>query len=881
MMSPVGVGRLNGLDVLDALRAANGWERRVGQDRVAEVVTDTLLRSGRDGCVLAPVGTGKSFGYLAPLAALTTDPASGIRRVLVSTGTRTLQRQLEEEDLPALHEVFDRVSDREFRSAVLYGRANYPCHLKMSRVVQGLRDRLAADVTADPVAREAAKSNLDDPDVAVLLVGNERELLAGSLVESVSAAGFGKRYEWMVRDSGDVKTVDRRLLGVVDWFGREVLSGRTDVFPFGMGVEADLLRMESKDCLGEDCPFFEDCRLEQARARAAEAHVVVVNHTMLAMNAAGIPLVHGREKLGPVDAIVVDEAHRLPDEVRSRVQRKLSGRVFQLAVRGAVEIPGAMREAITAADLVGVSPRWAGVERVADRLAGVVDDLRDKLRPEMVDVWLRRLLDWSVQTERMSTSYPKRMSAEVAEVWEQRGGFADREVLLHSPSPVLARPGLFDADLFADVQMVAAICERMAEILDDAYVEVVRLGGDVSEVLRDEFGGEDWGGPVLDDPRFASLLEAMKGPVEDFAAVSGMVANVAGLVRREPTSWVHVLDRETVEVPDAGDVAPKQWWRDRLVSTPLDTDVLLNELVWTVRDKWPRVRVSPFGPLFDEGEPAPVGHRVPVVAVSGSMPVEVPAELGLRLPDGVVEVGSPFEDAYRRVRVFEWVPDSADRAVMFDRDRLDLGKHREVAAGRIVELASAMRGKGGVLVLATTTAAVDAYTSALRDAGVDVLSVSDDASEVDGRSAEDRFKAGDVHVLVGSKRLMTGFSAPGDACRMVVLDRVPRSPNNPVDDARAYWERQFEAASRGRFDLVLSAWDGSKAERYQRDAVVALEQAAGRLVRQVSDDGWFVMLDPRIGSGWYSMYRDAYSFFTGERITGFDELLSSIAADRR
>ena len=39
-------------------------------------------------------------------------------------------------------------------------------------------------------------------------------------------------------------------------------------------------------------------------------------------------------------------------------------------------------------------------------------------------------------------------------------------------------------------------------------------------------------------------------------------------------------------------------------------------------------------------------------------------------------------------------------------------------------------------------------------------------------------------VLVGTKSLLTGVDAPGETCSLVIVDRIPRSPSNPIDDAR-------------------------------------------------------------------------------------------------
>jgi ATP-dependent DNA helicase DinG len=66
------------------------------------------------------------------------------------------------------------------------------------------------------------------------------------------------------------------------------------------------------NCLGKQCPFFQECFVVQARRAAQEADLVVVNHHLLladlALKEAGFV-----EFLPGADAIILDEAHQIPD----------------------------------------------------------------------------------------------------------------------------------------------------------------------------------------------------------------------------------------------------------------------------------------------------------------------------------------------------------------------------------------------------------------------------------------------------------------------------------------------------------------------------------------------------------------------------------------
>ena len=71
----------------------------------------------------AGTGTGKTFAYLVPAL------LSGLR-VLISTGTRTLQDQLFSKDLPLVAAALGRPA----RVALLKGRANYLCRYRIERL---------------------------------------------------------------------------------------------------------------------------------------------------------------------------------------------------------------------------------------------------------------------------------------------------------------------------------------------------------------------------------------------------------------------------------------------------------------------------------------------------------------------------------------------------------------------------------------------------------------------------------------------------------------------------------------------------------------------------------------------------------------------------
>jgi ATP-dependent DNA helicase DinG len=64
-------------------------------------------------------------------------------------------------------------------------------------------------------------------------------------------------------------------------------------------------------CLGRECPFWDDCFVTRARARAAAADVLLVNHHLFFADLAMRTSRAGVEVLPDYDAVVFDEAHAL------------------------------------------------------------------------------------------------------------------------------------------------------------------------------------------------------------------------------------------------------------------------------------------------------------------------------------------------------------------------------------------------------------------------------------------------------------------------------------------------------------------------------------------------------------------------------------------
>lgn len=182
------------------------------------------------------------------------------QRVLVSTATRALQDQLFARDLPRLVAALGM----PLRMARLKGRSAYLCLERLERVRQG-------------------RTAPQDPQV----------LRSVALVERWSRTT-------RTGDLGELPTLDER----------------SPALP--------LVTSTRDNCLGSDCPHWQDCHVNVARRAALEADVVVINHHLmfadLDVRESGVA-----QLLPSVGVVVVDEAHQLNDTGVQFAGQSLSG----------------------------------------------------------------------------------------------------------------------------------------------------------------------------------------------------------------------------------------------------------------------------------------------------------------------------------------------------------------------------------------------------------------------------------------------------------------------------------------------------------------------------------------------------------------------------
>jgi Rad3-related DNA helicases len=116
-----------------------------------------------------------------------------------------------------------------------------------------------------------------------------------------------------------------------------------------------------------------------------------------------------------------------------------------------------------------------------------------------------------------------------------------------------------------------------------------------------------------------------------------------------------------------------------------------------------------------------------------------------------------------------------------------------------------------------------------------------------------RFRDSGNGVLLGAASFREGVDVAGDALSVVVIDKLPfAAPDDPV----------FEA----RLDAIRR--DGGNPFRDEQlpQAVIALKQGVGRLIRTETDRGVLVLCDPRlIGKSYGRTFLDSLPPFARTR----------------
>jgi ATP-dependent DNA helicase DinG len=314
-----------------------------------DMAREVATRLNRGGILAAEAGTGTGKS-LAYLVPAVLWATANEERVVISTYTKALQDQLAGSDIPLA-----QAAGLQFEWAMVKGRGNYLCRRKLG---DALRE-------SEPGEGEPTSEDLD--------------LL-------------------------------RRLAA---WAEVSPDGSRADL---GYPLPAELWERVASDrnqCLAARCPDFERCFYFEARRKAAGAHVVIVNHSLLLADLAIKRDAGGRGVLPSYGRVVMDEAHHAEQAATSAGTTRVTG----LAIRRALAplLSGRRRRR---GALARIEARWGGPSHedvgLRDAIATgcrAVEHLASELK-ESAPAWLEQLAyatgleDQPISLERLTEPGP-------------------------------------------------------------------------------------------------------------------------------------------------------------------------------------------------------------------------------------------------------------------------------------------------------------------------------------------------------------------------------------------------------------------------------------------------------------------------------------------
>jgi ATP-dependent DNA helicase DinG len=253
-------------------RTHPAYEFRRGQLSMAQAI-EQALEERRHLIVEAGTGTGKTLAYLLPVL------RSG-KRVIISTGTKTLQEQLFYKDVPFLEAALfrspgapasavaalavepgtpARPAERRLRVCYMKGRNNYLCRKKLYDLAD-----------------------------APILTGLEE-------IEHYRA--------------------------ISEWEKNTVTGDRAELAELAEGGQLwPRLDARADNCSGTKCPQWERCFITEMRRRGAESDVVIVNHHLFFADLAVKQAADRAPDAGVLPeagVVIFDEAHELEDVASS------------------------------------------------------------------------------------------------------------------------------------------------------------------------------------------------------------------------------------------------------------------------------------------------------------------------------------------------------------------------------------------------------------------------------------------------------------------------------------------------------------------------------------------------------------------------------------
>ncbi len=256
------------------------YKHRSSQEQFALRVGQAF-KNNIHALIQAPTGTGKTLGYLLPTALFS---LAEKKQVLVATGTKTLQSQAMEKDVPAILDLLG-VQEGQLKIAELIGSSNHLCEL--------------------------------------IFRSNEGELDFFDSLDNFHRKFAQVYFELVFFHNQNSSQSERINRGHLAYILKKVIPDLKE--------KDSELAVDYRACTGSNCPYKQSCSYLQGLREAKEADIVVGNHALM----------FTWPKSFPRPAyIVVDEAHKIESEATNVFSKEINKTMLEAFYRQLISMQG-------------------------------------------------------------------------------------------------------------------------------------------------------------------------------------------------------------------------------------------------------------------------------------------------------------------------------------------------------------------------------------------------------------------------------------------------------------------------------------------------------------------------------------------------------------
>lgn len=282
--------------------------KRVGQS----------FKNGLHALIQAPTGTGKTLAYLVASALYCLEKRE---KVLVATGTKALQNQAINKDVPQMYKILG-LDQTELTSCRLVGSGNHYCELIFRN----------------------------------LLSQTEGQLGMSDFGERFSKVFYELLFAYNARTTPD-KCITREDVP-------HVLKRLINQF---LEMDKEII-VDYRSCIGHKCPFYNGCSYTRGLRKAKESDIIIGNHSLMFSWPRGFPR--------PL-SVIVDEAHKLEQEGSNVFSHIVSGDDINHLIKSLTNFQGVGALFY----LLNQNDEGDKVEEIKEAVELITRNLRDHIRP--------------------------------------------------------------------------------------------------------------------------------------------------------------------------------------------------------------------------------------------------------------------------------------------------------------------------------------------------------------------------------------------------------------------------------------------------------------------------------------------------------------------